>query len=519
MGKPGPKPVQINWDEFDKLCSYDCTQIEIAAFFDISVDTLENACRRDLGMELSDIWDKRKLLGRVKLRKAQMAIVERGGPGAATMAIFLGKMLLGQKDVPPNPVLSGPVIPTASKPKPKNFTEFCIAAGYPPPYEKQIEMRDFGIAVGDPRLILGSRGYGKTDYVTILGVAYEVYCDWFWHVQNGSPLSETNLIISKSKVRNTAMIEEIANALKANEVPLDKENAHCVRVKGLVGKDDSVEVLTIKSSFRGRHPKRVLMDDPVTEEDTSKAMRELVKKKYDEAYKLCKNIVIIGQPAHALDLYGELRPVLNKLEVPHGTIPELDADLVAMAIAGVDIKSISMSYHLVVPNDGQMPFATLKFMDQPFGKENSVAFLDPSHEGGDHTALSIIRGYMQGVAVVGFTWKRAWNHCLDDIVPLLKKYGVKKLCIETNGLGDMPVIMGGELLHPHVEVVGRRSNNNKHSRIMAAGGYAHLIHLSKECGKSYTDQVTKYEYKAEPDDAPDSLATCLEWMGLLRGKT
>lgn len=390
-----------------------------------------------------------------------------------------------------------------------SFSKFCENAGYPTPFEPQIGMLDFAMNHEDPRLLLGARGYGKSDYVTVLGVAYDIYL-------NG--VNTTNLIISKSKTRNTAMIEEIANALTANGVELDKQNASCVRVKGLIGKDHSAEVLTIKSSFRGRHPYRILMDDPVTEEDVSPAMRKTVKRKYDEAYKLCKNILIIGQPAHADDLYAELRPLVKKLEVPHGTIPQLDADLDAMRAAGVDNVSIEMSYHLRVPLEGSMPFAKIKYIDQyPVG-EASVAFIDPS-DGGDFTAVTVMRGLMDGVAVRGKVWKRAWYHCTDEMIQLFKMLKVGRVCFETNCTGTQPIMQLQDLLGPMgIGVVGKNSDSNKHAVIMAAGSYSNLIHLSRESDKGYIDQVVKYEYGVDFDDAPDSLARCLEWIGLIKGK-
>ncbi len=391
-----------------------------------------------------------------------------------------------------------------------SFTEFCTRAGYPPPYKKQVEMLDFAMNNQDPRLLLGARGYGKTDYTTVLGVAYDIYL-------NG--VATTNLIISKSKTRNTALIEEIANALEANGVELDKANASSVRVKGLVGKDHSAEVLTIKSSFRGRHPYRLLMDDPVTEEDVSPAMRATVKRKYDEAYKLCKNILIIGQPAHADDLYAELRPLLKKMEVPHGQIPELDADLDAMKRAGVDPVSIEMSYHLRVPVEGSMPFANIRFMNEyPVGAE-SVAFIDPS-DGGDYTAVTVMRGLMDGVGVKGKAWKRAWYHCTDEMIALFKATKVTRVCFETNMTGSQPIIQLQQLLGPlGIGVTGKLSDSNKHAVIMAAGSYSNLIHLSRDSDKVYTDQVVKYEYGVDFDDAPDSLARCLEWLGYIKGKS
>lgn len=390
----------------------------------------------------------------------------------------------------------------------RTYSEFCEKAGYPKPFPKQIEMMDFGLNGTDPRMILGARGYGKTDYVTMLGSAYCLYLN----------PDLTFLIISKSKSRNTAMVNEIANALKKNDVKLEKENSTLVKIEGTIGKDYSVEAITIKTSMRGRHPKKVIMDDPVTEEDVSEAMRVLVKRKYNEVMKLCSDVVVIGQPAHKHDLYAELQPMVKTMELPHGTIPELDHDLEAQRLAGVDEASIQASYFLKISSEGGAPFDKIKYVDAFPKGGTSVAFIDPS-DGGNDTAISIFKMVGQGLFVVGFSWKRAWHHCLEDFKKLFVQYGVEKICFETNKHGIQPIdVLRNEFAPLKVGVMGRYSNGNKHSRIMAAGTFAHLIHLSKESDKNYTNQVVKYELGAKIDDAPDSLATGLEWIGLIRGK-
>lgn len=388
-----------------------------------------------------------------------------------------------------------------------SFERFCENAGYPKPFLKQMEMRDFAFKETCIRLILGSRGYGKTDYVTVIGVAYEIYLD----------LTDTNFIITKSKTRNTAIINEIANALEKNGVELEKRNSTEVRVKGLIGKDSSASAATIKSvSMRGRHPRRIIMDDPVTPEDKTESTRAAAKAAYNEAVKLTSNVLLIGQPVHKFDLFEEIRPIVKKIEIPYGSIPELDPDLEAQRLAGVDEASIQASYFLKVLNESTTPFNSVKYLDKFPEGGGAVAVIDPS-EGGDFTAISIIKAYMQGVSVVGFAYKRAWNHCLDDMAEKLTQYGVQRLCFETNKHGNQPLDILRQVF-PGVGVVGRYSNNNKHARIMTAGTYAHMIHLSKESDKIYLDQVVKYEYKAKYDDCPDSLAICLEWLGLIRGK-
>ena len=409
---------------------------------------------------------------------------------------------------------AAPVQPPPFARRHKTFAEFCVDAGYPAPFAKQEEMRAFMLDCPEsvPRMVLGARGYGKTDYITILGVGFKIYQDNSFRV----------LILTKSKERNAAIVEEIRKALELNGVEFEKENTSLLRVKGLKGKDHSVSAVTIKAvSLRGRHPDFTLLDDPVTEDDTSEATRKLVEKKWNEILKLSQNAGLIGQPAHKFDLYAKLRGLIKIMEVPHGMIPELDHDLEAQRLAGVDEASIQASYFLRIENEGETPFDNIKYLDYFPTTGTCVAFIDPSHEGGDFTAMSILRQHGQGVAVVGFAWKRAWNHCLEEIVQALQKYGVGKAAFETNGVGQQPVVMLNSLLTSKgvpCGIIGRRSNSNKHSRILAAGTFAHVIHLSRESSKTYTDQVVQYEYKAKNDDAPDSLASCLEWLGYIRGK-
>lgn len=82
--------------QFQKLCGLQCTLEEIASFFDCSEDTIENWCKRELGARFSDVYKKYSAPGKISLRRSQFKLAER----SATMAIWLGKQYLGQKDEP-----------------------------------------------------------------------------------------------------------------------------------------------------------------------------------------------------------------------------------------------------------------------------------------------------------------------------------------------------------------------------------------------------------------------------------
>lgn len=399
-----------------------------------------------------------------------------------------------------------------------DFKTFANRAGYEMPYDLQVEMMNFGVFSTGAKMILGSRGYGKTDYVVILGVAYSLYLDWIDAAIEGRSPELTYLVITKSDERNASILTEIGKAATANGVVFTKQSASTLRIEGLRGKDHSVSALTIGSSaFRGRHPKRIIMDDPVTEEDSSEATRRRVQRVYNEVSKLTANILIIGQPVHKFDLYETLRPFLDKMEVPHGSIPELDHDLVAQRLAGVSEESIQASYFLKVISEAGNPLENVSFLDAFPPGGNSVAFVDPSFEGGDYTAMTVIKVHFEGVAVFGKCWKRAWFNCVDEIQDVITETGVQRLCFETNSLGEQPIVLLRELLDG-VGVVGRKSLGNKHARIMAAGPFSKSIYLAKSSDRAYIDQIVKYEYGAKNDDAPDSLASALEWIGLIRGK-
>lgn len=104
---PGGRPKKnIDKDEFEKLCALQCTQEEIADFFDCCADTVEAWCKRTYTDEdgnpqgFSEVFAIKRGLGKISLRRSQFRLAEKN----AAMAIFLGKQYLGQSD---NPVQEG----------------------------------------------------------------------------------------------------------------------------------------------------------------------------------------------------------------------------------------------------------------------------------------------------------------------------------------------------------------------------------------------------------------------------
>lgn len=93
--KVGRPKIEIDKKAFEKLCSLQCTIEEIAGFFDCCDDTINNWCKSTYGDNFSGIYKKKSMGGKISLRRTQFKIAENN----ASMAIFLGKQYLGQRDV------------------------------------------------------------------------------------------------------------------------------------------------------------------------------------------------------------------------------------------------------------------------------------------------------------------------------------------------------------------------------------------------------------------------------------
>ena len=84
--------ASINLAELEKLAAMQCTDEEIAAWFNVSPRTIE---RRRKSPVFAETIGRGKARGRISLRRAQLKILEQGN---ATMGIWLGKQYLGQSD-------------------------------------------------------------------------------------------------------------------------------------------------------------------------------------------------------------------------------------------------------------------------------------------------------------------------------------------------------------------------------------------------------------------------------------
>lgn len=95
----GAPKKEIDWELFEQLCELQCTQAEMASVLKINVDTLHDRAQEKYKESYSEIYKKFSLPGKCSLRRNQFNLSKTN----ATLAIWLGKQWLGQKD---NEILS-----------------------------------------------------------------------------------------------------------------------------------------------------------------------------------------------------------------------------------------------------------------------------------------------------------------------------------------------------------------------------------------------------------------------------
>lgn len=95
MKNRGGRPKkEIDQRQFEAMCGIQATEEEICLVLGVSDKTLTRWCKRTYGLSFSDVFKEKRAFGKISLRRMQWELAKKN----ATMAIFLGKQFLGQKD-------------------------------------------------------------------------------------------------------------------------------------------------------------------------------------------------------------------------------------------------------------------------------------------------------------------------------------------------------------------------------------------------------------------------------------
>ncbi len=95
-GAGGRPEKEINQETFESLCGIQCTKQEISDVLGVSTAKLSNWCKSTYNSSFEEAFDRYSQSGKASLRRKQFKLAEK----SASMAIFLGKQYLGQRDDP-----------------------------------------------------------------------------------------------------------------------------------------------------------------------------------------------------------------------------------------------------------------------------------------------------------------------------------------------------------------------------------------------------------------------------------
>lgn len=100
MARTGRPKTQIDQRQFEVACGFQCTEEEICDLFGCCEDTLNSWCKETYKdengkpMTFSEVFKQKRNRGKASLRRSQFQLSKKN----ATMAIFLGKQYLNQRD-------------------------------------------------------------------------------------------------------------------------------------------------------------------------------------------------------------------------------------------------------------------------------------------------------------------------------------------------------------------------------------------------------------------------------------
>jgi len=108
----GRKPVEIGVEDWEKLHAMHCSVEEIAGLYSVSTRTIETRLKQRTYAEAAM---RGRAKGKISLRRRQRQSAEEGD---VRMLIWLGKQMLGQKEVVSNEITGpgGGPIKVATKP-------------------------------------------------------------------------------------------------------------------------------------------------------------------------------------------------------------------------------------------------------------------------------------------------------------------------------------------------------------------------------------------------------------------
>lgn len=284
--------------------------------------------------------------------------------------------------------------------------------------------------------------------------------------------------------------------------------------------ESNLESIGIGANITGKHFDLIVVDDIITDIDRySRAERERVKNYVYELLNIIKRggkIIFTGTPWHKEDAWEIIQNICGEIK---------DYDCYTTGIMTIDqiieerrIRPPSLfaaNYELKHINEEGRLFKNPFLGKTPAGIKK-LGFLDPAY-GGNHTALTI-GGVENGkIYLTGCIWNKSVIDLYSEILQKLKQENCGTLYIESNAdkgysVRDLSRLRGG-FIKPFWE------KENKHIKITQnLYKFWENIIIDESAEPDWINEILDYAEGEEPDDAPDSAASLIKIMRMLKKK-
>ena len=272
--------------------------------------------------------------------------------------------------------------------------------------------------------------------------------------------------------------------------------------------------LGINGSLTGKHYDRIFTDDIVNVKDrVSKAEREHTKLIYQELHNIVNRggrKFNTGTPWHKEDCF-QLMPNPEKWDcystglisdeqledIKSGMLPSLFA-------ANYELRHIAAEDVIFINPNIE---AKKELAQQAHYTHIDAAYTD----GGDYTALTVIRKYEGKYYVYGKMWQKAVDTLEDKLTRIHSEFMSNRIICEDNGDKGL---LAKELRRKYkVRVETYHEDENKFQKIVTYLKWAWKnVYFVEGTDPEYIQQILDYNEYADHDDAPDSLASAIRKM-------
>ena len=340
---------------------------------------------------------------------------------------------------------------------------------------------------------------------------------------------ETIIFIRKSADGAADVAKVVKNLLESEKMQALYEDFF--GIKNIIGKPDrdavfnistkskettetSVSFLGMGGNITGKHPSKIFADDIITVKDrvsrverkrTADFIREMANIKTVDG-----NIVYTGTPWHVDDGFS-LLPEAVKYPVGSIEIDGFTKEKLLEYKRNLGPSLYAANYELKHIASEDILFNDPIYCGWPANFKRCCAWLDPSYQGKDKTALSLLaETHEKTYHVRGMVWDKHVIDCYSNIVEYLKRYKCGTLYVETNADKGFSK---NDLQKLYSPVIGRNESQNKHVKIVSflKQNWDKLI-FADDCQGEYMQQILDYNEGADFDDCPDSLASLIREM-------